>query len=119
MTDAIIENPGRMQERRFFQTIGLRYEDFNKVKSIVSEITHYLKHHKEIDPSKVLVHFINFGSYSLDIEVIAYTHKTSTDQFRPLQEELLFKIGEIILNGGAEMPYPTSVVLKSSIEGHL
>ncbi len=116
ITDAIIENPGRMAERRFSQTIGIRCEDFDKIQPIIDEIKAYLKGHKDIDPEKVMVHFVNFGPYSLDLEVIAYTPKTVTEEFRNLQQELLLKIGQIVVLKGAEMAYPTSVVLERPVD---
>lgn len=112
MTDAIIENPGRMLERRFFHTIGVRYQDFGKLEVLMEKIRGFLEGHKDL--GKVMVNFVSFGPYSLEIEVSAYTMKTATPEYRKLQEELLLKIGGIVAMSGAEMAYPTSVVISHS-----
>lgn len=113
MTDAIIENPGRMAERHFSQTIGIRYQDFGKLEPLMAEMTTFLKGQKEIDPEKVMVYFVHFGAYSLEIDVSAYTSQTKTEEFRALQQKILLGIGKIIEKSGAEIAYPTTTIKMS------
>ncbi|ADI39256.1 mechanosensitive ion channel family protein [Waddlia chondrophila] len=109
--DAIIENPGRMYNRRIKETVGVRYADVKKVDSIVKEIRKMLETHSAIDRSKFLfVHFMNFGASSLNIEVYCFTKTTNWGQWRDIQQDVLLKIADIIESQGAEIALPTTTV---------
>jgi MscS family membrane protein len=109
--DAIIENPGRMYNRRIKEVIGLRYEDVKKVDPIVRAIRAMLESHPSIDQSKILfVHFVNFGAHSLNIEVYCFTKTTNWGTWRDVQQDVFLKIAEIVALHGAEIAFPTSTV---------
>lgn len=111
ITDAIIENPGRMYNRRIKKTVGVRYDDIHCVPEIVSKIEKMLKTHPEIDQNQFLfVHFIEFGPYSLDINIYTFTKTTKWAKFRSIQQDVLLKIAEIIEGCGAEIAFPTNTV---------
>lgn len=111
ITDAIVENPGRMYNRRIKKTIGVRYNDVNKVPEIVENIRKMLKTHKEIDQSQFLfVHFVDFGPYSLDINIYTFTKTTKWEKFRIIQQDVLLKVAKIIEDCGAEIAFPTNTV---------
>lgn len=111
ITDAIIENPGRMYNRRIKKSIGIRYSDFHLVQSIVQRIEEMLKRHPEIDQGQFLfVHFEDFGPYSLDIGIYCFTKSTKWIKFRSVQQDILLKIGAIIAECGAEIAFPTNTL---------
>lgn len=115
--DAIVENPGRMYNRRIKETIGLRYEDVKKVDPIIQDIRKYLQGHPDIDQTKFLfVHFMRFGSHSLDIEVYCFTKTTNWGTWREVQQGIFLDIAEIIASHSAEIAFPTNTVhIESSI----
>ena len=117
--DAIIENPGRMYNRRIKEAVGIRYADVNKVDPIVKEIRQMLEKHPAIDQSKFLfVHFVNFGASSLNIEVYCFTKTTNWGQWLDIKQDVLLKIAGIIESHGAEIAFPTTTVhLSQNIEG--
>lgn len=111
MTDAIIENPGRMYNRRIKTNIGLRYKDIDKVKPISEEIEAHLKANPHVDQSQITyVRFVGFGASSLDIEVYCIMKPTKLIEFRNAQQDILYKIADIIAKHEAEVAFPTSTV---------
>lgn len=103
-----LENPSRMFNRRIYETIGLRYEDADKVATIVEQVHTMLKDHEEIDPSRTLiVNFVSFGPSSLDFFVYAFTRTVVWVDYHAIKEEILLKILEIIHANGADVAFPT------------
>ena len=106
--DAIIENPQLMYNRRIKETIGVRYEDSNKVKDIVKDIEKMLKKHPAIDLNQSLfVHFVSFGPSALEIEVYTFTKTTDWAEWREIQQDVFLKIINIVESHDAQIAYPT------------
>jgi len=106
-----IENPSRMQNRRIKTVIGLRYEDGFKIKEILKDIEEMLKNHPDIDTSKTLfVHLINFGHSALEFMVYTFTKTTKREPFQKIQQDVFFKILEIIKKHDAQCAYPTTTI---------
>lgn len=111
MTDAIIENPGRMYNRRIKATIGVRYSDVKKVKVIVEDITAMLKNHIDVAQDQImLVDWLTFGPSSLDIEVYTFLKTTNWKEYRRVQQDVFLKIAEIVDSHGAEIAFPTQTL---------
>lgn len=111
ITDAIIENPGRMYNRRIKEILGLRYDDISKVQPIIAGIETMLKEHPDIDQNQtVRVNFIHFGSSSLDLEVYTFTKTTSGSEYRVVQQDIFLRIATIIEQHGAQIAFPTQTV---------
>lgn len=107
-TDAIIENPGRMHNRRINTSIGLRYEDIQKVKVIVEDIEKLLASHEGIDQTQLYrIHFVEFASSSLDLCLSAYTKATARKAYLAVQQDVFLQIANIIESHGAEVAFPT------------
>jgi MscS family membrane protein len=110
-TSISVENPSRMQNRRIYETIGIRYSDFDKMAEIVSDVRQMLLGHPEIDASKTLiVNFNNYAPSSLDFFVYTFTKTTEWVRFHEIKQDVLLKIGGIITSHGAEIAFPTSTV---------
>lgn len=111
VTDAIVENPGRMYNRRIKKEIGIRYDDIQVVKPIIEEIEKMLREHPAIDLNQTLmVDLIDFGPYSLVISVYCFTKTTNWQQWRQEQQDVLLKIADIVAGHGAEIAFPTNTV---------
>lgn len=108
ITDAIIENPGRMYHRRIRTIIALRYQDIDKAENIVTEIRHLLKEHPKIDNTQfLLVHLSSFGDSAIEIEVYAFTKTLKFEGFRNVLQEVLFAIAKIVKENEADFAFPT------------
>ncbi len=110
-TTIAVENPSRMQNRRIYETVGIRYEDGPKMQAIVDKVKDMLTQHKEIDTSRTLiVNFNAFAPSSLDFFVYTYTKTTNWVRFHEIKQDVLLKIMQIIENEGAEIAFPTSTL---------
>lgn len=110
-SNIILENPARMSNRRIKTTIGIRYDDATKVKTIVNEITAMIKNHSEIDLNQVwFVNLAEFGSSSLNITVYTFTKTTNWVKFQTIQEDVFLKIIDIVAKNGAEFAFPTTTM---------
>ena len=106
-----VENPSRMLHRRIKSTIGIRYQDADKIDIITKQIRTMLLEHKAIDNSQLLtVSLVEFGASSLNILISAYSKNTKWDQFQMIQHEILMKILDIISENGAECAFPTQTL---------
>ena len=97
-----------MLNRRIYETIGLRYQDSDKVGAVVEQVREMLKSHPEIDLNRTLmVNFVAFGASSLDFFVYTFTKTTDWATYHRIKQDILLKILEIIHANGADVAYPT------------
>lgn len=106
-----VQNPSRMTHRRIYETIGIRYEDVDKLSAIVADVKAMLLSHPEIDSSQtMIVNFNEFAPSSLDFFVYTFTKTTNWIEYHEVKQDVLLKISEIIMRHGAEVAFPTSTV---------
>lgn len=106
-----VENPSRMTNRRIYETIGIRYDDFNKMQTIVDDVRNMLVTHPEIDAEKTLmVNFNTFSDSSIDFFIYCFTKTTNWQRFHEIKQEILLKVGAIIESNNAEIAFPTSTI---------
>jgi len=106
-----VENPSRMLNRRIYETIGIRYDDANKMEPIVHAVEQMLRSHPEIDTSRILmVNFNTFAPSSLDFFVYTFTKTTSWTHYHKVKQDVLLKILGIIESHGAQSAFPTSTI---------
>lgn len=106
-----VENPSRMTNRRIYETIGVRYDDVDKLPNIVSEVKQMLQDHPDIDQDQtMIVNFNSFAASSLDFFVYTFTKTTEWIQYHEIKQDVLFKISEIITRHNAEVAFPTSTI---------
>ncbi len=110
-TTIAVENPSRMKNRRIKETIGVRYDDASKMRSIIDDVKNMLKTHPEIDVTQTLiVNFDCFAPSSMDFFIYCFTKTTNWVYFHEVKQDVLLKIIEIIEAQGAECAFPTSTV---------
>ncbi len=106
-----VENPSRMFNRRIYETVGIRYEDADKMGPIVEQVKDMLRSHEEIDLSRTLiVNFVSFGASSLDFFVYTFTRTTDWVQYHAIKQDVLLKILKIIHDNGADVAFPTQTL---------
>ncbi len=110
-TTIAVENPSRMLNRRIYETIGIRYDDAGKMRTIVDKVKNMLKNHPEIDITKTLiVNFNTFAPSSLDFFVYTFTKTTDWVYYHAVKQDVMLKIIKIIEEEGAECAFPTSTI---------
>ncbi len=106
-----IENPSRMKNRRIYETIGIRYDDADKMSSITRKVREMLESHSGLDASQTLmVNFNSFGDSSLDFFIYCFTKTTDWTTYHGVKHNVLLNIYEIIKEEGADIAFPTSVI---------
>ena len=106
-----VENPSRMSNRRIKETIGIRYEDAEKMEEVIWRVKQMLREHPDIDQNATLiVNFNCFAPSSLDFFIYTFTKTTNWIEFHEVKQDVLLKIIEIISGVGAEFAYPTSTL---------
>lgn len=106
-----LENPSRMTNRRIYETIGIRYDDFSAMPAITREVREMLLQHPDIDATRTLmVNFTRYGESALDFFIYTFTKTVVWEEFHVVKQDVLLKIGEIIARHGAEIAFPTSTV---------
>ena len=110
-SNIIVENATRMTNRRINQIIGLCYDDLGKIPNIVKEVREYLMSHKDIDQkNKPIVFFKSFEASSCDFIIYAFTNTKEWREFLRVQEEILYKVSDIIKLHKASIAFPTTTI---------
>lgn len=107
-TSISVENPGRMSNRRIKTTIGLRYEDADKVGDIAEEVRIFLKKHPDIDQGRtILVYFNGFGESSLNIMVYCFTKTKLWEEWLKVQQGIFLAIIGVVKKHNADFAFPS------------
>ena len=107
----IVENATRMSNRRINETIGIRYDDLNKMKNIIQDVNNVLENNPDIDQTqKAKVYFKSFSASSCDFFIYAFTITKDWEEFLRIKQDVLLKVAEIIEQHNAEIAYPTTTV---------
>ncbi|WP_394143234.1 mechanosensitive ion channel family protein [Vibrio atypicus] len=107
----VVENPSRMLNRRINETIGIRYDDAEKVATIVDQIKSMLEKHPDIDAKQTLiVNFNGFGPSTLDLLVYTFTKTVNWIRFHEVKQDVLLQIMDIIHQNDADIAYPTQTL---------
>jgi len=115
-TSITVENPSRMLNRRIYETIGIRYDDADKMQGIVREVKEMLKNHPEIDKNATLiVNFNEFAASSLNFFIYTFTETTNWVKFHEVKQDVMLKVVDIVANAGAEMAFPTQTLHVQSL----
>lgn len=107
-SNVVVENPSRMFNRRIYEKIGIRYDDWQKMKPITDQVRELLENHEEIDTEQTLM--VNFNSYQdsyLEFFIYTFTKTKEWVKFHQIKQEILLRIMEIVDENGAEVAFPT------------
>ena len=110
-TKLALENPSRMTNRRINETIGIRYQDSEKMGGIIDSVKAMLTAHADIDANQTLI--VNFNAYnssSLDFFIYCFTKTTNWIRFHEVKQDVLLKIVEIVHEHGADFAFPTTTL---------
>ena len=115
-TQIAVENPSRMENRRIYETLGIRYDDADKMPLIVADVKAMLEQHELIDPTQTLmVNFNAFAASSLDFFIYAFTKTTDWAEYHNIKQDVLLRVLSIISAHKAECAFPTSTVHVASV----
>lgn len=108
---APVENATRMINRRVKETIGVRYNDADKLKKILSDLEAMLQEHEGVDHRQnIIVRFTEFGSSSLNFMLYFFTKATKLKDFSAIKEDVYFKVIDIVHANGADFAFQTTTL---------
>ncbi len=117
-TTIVVENPTRMTNRRIKETIGIRYDDLDKMATIVADVKAMLQAHPEIDTDATLiVNFNAFAASSLDFFIYTFTKTVEWVHYHEVKQDVLLKVATLIEAHGAEIAFPTRTLHIDSAAG--
>ncbi len=106
-----IENFSRRDRMRLKTILGLRYETTaDQLRFLLAEIHALALATRGIDEDSVNVRFVQFGAYSLDIELNAYVKTTNADEFAKVREDLFLRIMDLIDAAGSGFAFPSQTI---------
>jgi MscS family membrane protein len=106
-----IVNFTRMKKRRIKFYLGVSYKTSRKqMEEVVEGIKRIIKEDSKFDHTFYMVHFTEFGAYSLDIFIYCFTKTTVWDEFLAVREEFNLKIMRLLEEMGVEIAYPTQTI---------
>ncbi len=113
----VVENPSRMLNRRINETLGIRYDDWDKMEAICRDVREMLEQHEEIDTRQTLmVNFDSYGDSALQFFIYTFTKTTEWVRYHQIKQDVLLKIMAIVDGHGAEFALPTRTLhLQSAV----
>ena len=113
-----IDNITARERIRLRAIITVRYETSpDQLRYILVEIRKLLYSHERVIPDTPRVRFINFGAYSLDIEVLAYVNTTDWSEFLGIREDIFLRIMDIIEASGTGFAFPSQTLYMGKDDG--
>ncbi|WP_298432470.1 mechanosensitive ion channel family protein [Ottowia sp.] len=107
----VVENVSRMQHFRIKQTLGLRYDDRERLPDVCAGIRAMLQQHPGIAQDKTLVvRMTDYGASTLDVMLYCYARTTVWSTYLEVQEDVLLRVGQIVAAHGADFAFPTQTV---------
>ena len=106
-----INNFARMPQRRVAQTIGLTYgARREQIDGLVQDVRKLLQNHPLVHQQSILVHFLNFGPSSLDIQVVYFASDPDGGKSLDLRQEINLEIMRLVEARGLSFAYPTQTI---------
>ncbi|ARS53810.1 mechanosensitive ion channel family protein [Kushneria konosiri] len=105
----IVETPSRMHVRLLWETIGIRYQDADKVEAITGDIAEMLEKNEDVENDEfITVSVSGYGEYSINIMVYALTKVVDWQQYNIAKQNILLSVCDIVYDHGAELAIPAS-----------
>ena len=109
LTGSRIRNYKTMQQRRVVFTLSVSYDTPNeKLKAIPTLIQKTIEEAGETTFSRA--HFANFGTYSLNFEVVYFVLTSDYDRYMDINQRVNLAIKEEFERLGVKFAFPTSIV---------
>ncbi|MCX6937676.1 MAG: mechanosensitive ion channel family protein [Verrucomicrobia bacterium] len=106
-----INNFSRMPQRRVDQTIGLTYSaKSHQIEGLLEEIRALLKNDPAVHQDFITVNFLNYGAFSLDIQIIYFAADPDARKTFDLRERINLAIMRMVEERGLNFAFPTQTI---------
>ena len=104
-------NFSEMKKRRIKFNLGVSYKTTaEQMTNVVEGIKKIIDGDARFERSFYMVHFTEFGAYSLDILIYCFTKTTIWNEYLSMREEFNLKIMKLLEELNVEIAYPTQTV---------
>jgi small-conductance mechanosensitive channel len=115
LTNSRIKNYKRMEKRRVVFKFGVVYQTtIEQVKEIPGIVRNIIE--GVADTGYDRAHFLSFGDFSLDFEVVYYVMSGDYNKYMDCQQEINFALKEELEKRGIEFAYPTQTLFMENTE---
>ena len=80
------------------------------MRAVIDGVRTLLLANAGVESDSVRVRFVRLGSFSLDIEIVAYVFAADWERFLAIQQDLLLRIMETIDGAGTEIAVPSQTL---------
>lgn len=109
-----IDNYAVRDQRLLKTVLQLRYETTSEqLRYVLARLRELLLGHPKVTPAPARVRFVGYGAYSKDVEVFAYLDCADQDTFLAIQEDILLRIEDIVLESGSGFAFPSQTAYLS------
>jgi len=106
-----LENYGARDQVRLLTTLTLRYETSpDQLRHVLTELRKMLVAHPRVAEDPARVRFVNFGAFSLDLEIVAYITTHDWAEFLKVREDIFLRIMDIVNASGTGFAYPSQTL---------
>jgi MscS family membrane protein len=77
-----------------------------QVRFVLEEARKLLASHPKVDPDPARIRFVEFGTFSLDLDIFAYVAAADYDEFLGVVEDLNLRIIDIVSEAGISLAVP-------------
>jgi MscS family membrane protein len=108
---ARIENFAARDSIRLHTVLGVGYDSSpDQMRYLLVEIRKMLYAHPRTLPDPCRIRFINFGAYSLDLELFLFIDTQDWNDFLCVREDIYLRIMDIVESSGAYFAYPSQTL---------
>jgi len=112
-----LENFALRDKTWYHPRIGLRYETSpDQLRYVLVEVRKMLYAHPKVDSDPARIRFVEFGAYSLDLDIFAYVNVTDYGEFLEVAEDLNLRIMDIVEEAGTGFAFPSQTLYVESGE---
>ena len=98
--------------------LSLRYETTpDQLRYVLAKVREMLLGHPKVTPDPARIRFLEFGAYSLDLEVFAYVDSQDWGQYLAIREDLNLRIMDIVAEAGTGFAFPSQTAYLAKDSG--
>jgi len=113
-----LENFAVRDTRLLRTTLHLRYDTtMDQLRHLLTELRKLLIGHPMVTPTPARVRLVDFGDYSLNVELFAYLRCRDQNVYLAAREDILFRVADTVRQSGTDFAYPTQTLRLSRDAG--
>jgi len=118
LSEIKLENYAMRDQRLLKTVLQLRYETTpEQLRCVLARLRELLLRHPKVLPDPARVRLIGYGGFSKDVEVFAYLDCQDQNTFLAIQEDVLLRMEEIIVQAGSGFAFPSQTTYLSRDSG--